>query len=216
MVLSLNTSFIAAERTFVVYNGLDLPAFDALSGQPLIPRISCGTVIGCAGRMTAQKGQTYLLESVALLRQRGRDVTVLFAGTGELEQELRTRATMLGLDECVHFLGFVTEMKRFYASIDIFVLPSLWEGFGYVLTEAMSMRLPIVAFEVSNIPEVVVQGQTGLLVPQRDVVAFADAVEKLLRDETLRERMGRAGRHRVESCFTLAKTFHELETVLLA
>jgi len=151
-----------------------------------------------------------------LLRQRGFDVEVLLAGTGELERELRDHVKKLGLEDCFHFLGFVEEMKRFYSSIDILALPSLWEGFGYVLSEAMSMRLPVVAFEVSNIPEVVLHGQTGLLVQERNVVAFADALAQLVRDEGLRIRMGEAGRKRVESKFTLAKTVQELEGVMLS
>lgn len=216
MVLSANTNLIPMARTFVVYNGIDLPAFDALPEQPLVPGPRKGVVIGCAGRLTEQKGHKYLIEATALLRNRGLDVTVLLAGTGECERELRDRVALLGLNDCFHFLGFVEEMKRFYASIDIFALPSLWEGFGYVLSEAMSMRLPVVAFETSNIPEVVAHGQSGILVPPRDAAAFADALEKLAQDDALRLRMGQSGRERVESDFTLAKTFHELEKVLLA
>jgi glycosyltransferase involved in cell wall biosynthesis len=216
MVLSANTNLIAADRTFVVYNGMDLPAFDALPGQPLVPKSPRTVTIGCAGRLTEQKGHEYLIEATALLRQRGIDVNVLLAGTGELERELRTRVARLGLDDCFRFLGFVEDMKRFYASVDIFALPSLWEGFGYVLSEAMSMRLPVVAFDASNIPEIVAHGESGLLVPERDVVAFADALETLAQDDALRVRMGLDGRQRVESNFTLAKTFHELEKVLLS
>ena len=216
MVLSANRSLIATDRTFVVYNGIDLPAFDVLPGQPLVPRPHEGVVVGCAGRLTEQKGHQYLIEATALLRKRGLDVTVLLAGTGELEQELRDRVARLGLNDCFRFLGFVEEMKRFYASIDIFALPSLWEGFGYVLSEAMSMRLPVVAFEASNIPEVVAHGESGFLVQQRDVVAFAEALERLAQDEPLRERMGLNGRQRVVSNFSLAKTFHELEKVLMS
>lgn len=116
----------------------------------------------------------------------------------------------------MHFVGFVEEMKRFYSSIDIFALPSLWEGFGYVLTEAMSMCLPVVAFAVSNIPEVVIDRETGLLVPEGNVAGFADALEKLMLDSNLRTCLGLAGRARVEAHFTLAKTFEELEDVLSA
>jgi len=156
-----------------------------------------------------------LLEAAALLRERGVNATFLLAGSGELEDSLRSRVAELGLDESVHLLGFVEDMKGFYASIDILALPSLWEGFGYVLSEAMSMRLPVVAFDTSNIPEVVVDGKTGLLVPPRDVTAFANALENLVRDSELRLRFGLAGRERVEHFFSLAKTTRVLEDVLL-
>lgn len=216
MVLSENAALISIDKTFVVHNGLDLQQFDAAPADPLFLKNPRRIVIGSAGRLTEQKGHRYLLDAVSILRERGHDCTVLLAGIGELEQELRRQAADLGLDECVHFVGFVAEMKRFYSSIDIFALPSLWEGFGYVLTEAMSMCLPVVAFAVSNIPEVVVDRETGLLVPGGNVVGFADALEKLMLDSNLRTCLGLAGRARVEAHFTLAKTFEELEDVLSA
>ena len=216
MVLAENPDLIPLERTAVVHNGLDLPAFDALSAEPLVPRTPGRVVIGCAGRLTEQKGHVYLLKASALLRQRGLDVTVLLAGAGELERDLRARTTALGLDQNVRFLGFVKEMKRFYASIDILALPSLWEGFGYVLTEAMSMGLPVAAFDTSNIPEVVVHGETGLLSPVRDAEALTADLELLVRDPDLRHRMGAAGRRRVEERFTLERTILNLERLLLS
>lgn len=214
MVLSANRELIPLDRTFVVYNGLDLRKYSEIPDSPLVPRESRRVVIGCAGRLTGQKGHALLLQAVALLRARGHDFTVLLAGKGELEQELRSQARSLGIEECVQFLGFVEDMRRFYASIDIFALPSLWEGFGFVLSEAMAMQLPIVAFDTSNIPEVVLDGVTGLLVPPKDVTAFAAALERLLLDSEFRAALGKAGRDRVESLFSLAKTVHELENVL--
>lgn len=216
MVLSENSDLVPVDRTFVVHNGLDLPLFDASFAEPLLPKQPQRVVIGCAGRLTEQKGHRYLLEAVSILRRKGHDCTVLLAGIGELERDLKAQAMSLGIGDCVQFVGFVEEMKRFYASIDIFALPSLWEGFGYVLTEAMSMSLPVVAFAVSNIPEVVVHDETGLLVPEKSVSDFADALERLMLDPELRTRLGRSGRARVESHFTLAKTFEALENVLSA
>ncbi len=214
MVLSENPDLIPYERTHVVFNGLDLAAFDAAPAVPLVPKSGDGVVIGCAGRLTEQKGHVYLLEAVALLRKRGVRARVLLAGSGELENSLRARVAELDLRDDVRLLGFVEDMKGFYASIDVLALPSLWEGFGYVLSEAMSMRLPVVAFDTSNIPEVVAAGETGLLAPERDVVAFADALETLIRDPGLRFRFGLAGRSRVEQFFSLAKTSRALEDVL--
>ncbi|MCM0754414.1 glycosyltransferase family 4 protein [Desulfovibrio aminophilus] len=216
MVLAENPELMPLERTAVIHNGLDLPAFDALSAEPLVSRTPGRVVIGCAGRLTEQKGHVYLLEAAALLRRRGLDLSVLLAGTGELERDLRARTTALGLDQHVRFLGFVKEMKRFYASIDILALPSLWEGFGYVLTEAMSMGLPVAAFDTSNIPEVVVHGETGLLSPARDAEALAGSLEALAHDPDLRHRLGGAGRRRVEERFTLERTIQDLERLLLS
>ena len=87
----------------------------------------------------------------------------------------------------------------------MFVLPSLWEGFGLVLLEAMSRRLPIIASRVSAIPEVVADGETGLLVPARDVDGLANAMRTLLSDRVLRRHMGMVGEDRLETHFGHAR-----------
>ena len=118
--------------------------------------------------------------------------------------------------DVVEFLGFVTNMKGFHASLDLFALTSLWEGFCYVQVEAMVLEHPVVAFNVSSIPEVLADGETGFLVPEADVVAFSDRVEQLMDDPELRQRMGRAGRERVLNNFTMQKTLDDFIRVVEA
>ena len=95
------------------------------------------------------------------------------------------------------------------AGLDMFLQPSLWEGFGLVLLEAMSRRLPVVASAVSAIPEIVVNGETGLLVPARDPAALADALLTLLADRTLRLHMGLNGEDRLETRYSDARMADE-------
>jgi glycosyltransferase involved in cell wall biosynthesis len=189
--------------------------FDARQSAPLVPRRGGEIVIGNAGRLTKQKGQALLLEAAALLAKQPLPFRVLIAGAGELEAELKAQAERLGLSDRVEFLGFVTDMKAFHQSIDIFALPSLWEGFGFVLAEAMCMGLPVAAFDVSSIPEVVEHGETGLLCPPKGE-ALATNLLALMQDEALRRRLGARGRERVLERFEKGATFARLEDCLRA
>ncbi|HWR03444.1 MAG TPA: glycosyltransferase family 4 protein [Humidesulfovibrio sp.] len=214
-VLAENPHLIAPERIHLIYNGFDTAEFDARPSMPLVPRRPGELVIGTAGRLTEQKGQHLLLEAAALLKDTAPPFRLLIAGTGELEAELRAQTTRLGLEDRVEFLGFVQDMKAFHQSIDIFALPSLWEGFGFVLAEAMTMRLPVAAFAVSSIPEVVEHGVTGLLCAP-ETHALAHNLRELLNDATLRARMGAAGRARVLERFDLVHAFDGVEACLRA
>jgi glycosyltransferase involved in cell wall biosynthesis len=139
---------------------------------------------------------------------------LLIAGSGEREAELREYARALKVENHVRFLGFVKHIRRFLESLDIFILSSLYEGFGYVLTEAMAARKPVIAFQVSSNPEIVEHGRTGFLVKLGDVEALADSVETLRRDEPLRRRLGDNGRQRVENNFTIEQTLERVIALL--
>ncbi len=212
-VLRENKQLLPQERIHLIYNGFDVAAFDARRSTALVARRGGVIVIGTAGRLTAQKGQHLLIEAAALLRAESPPFRLLIAGAGELEAELKAQVQRLGLQDCVEFLGFVTDMKAFHQSLDIFALPSLWEGFGFVLAEAMCMGLPVAAFGVSSIPEVVADNVTGLLCPP-DAGPLARNLLRLMRDERLRTRLGTQGRARVLTHFDIHKTFADLEACL--
>lgn len=215
-VLEQNPGLIARERIHLVHFGTDVAAFDALPAQPLVHRRPGEVLIGNAARLTLQKGQRHLIDAAALLRGQPVPFRILIAGTGELETELKDYARDRGVADLVEFVGFVEDIKGFYASVDIFALPSLWEGFGQAQSEAMLMGLPIVAWEVSSIPEVVVHGHTGLLCPPCDDDCFASALADLLADAHLRQSLGQAGRERVLAEFSMDKTFADFERCLEA
>ena len=214
LALKHNPDLIDPARIVVNYNGVDLPPADAANAAPLYPRDDNAIVLGNAGRLTRQKGQDMLLRAVAELRQRGRNVRLIIAGIGELEAELKDLAGSLGIARHVEFAGFVESMPAFYNSIDILAHSALWEGFGYVLAEAMAHKKPVVAFDVSSNPELIENGVTGLLARAEDVTDFTDQLESLITKPDALQAMGAAGRDRVEQLFSTEKAFERLVSML--
>ncbi|HZO25923.1 MAG TPA: glycosyltransferase [Chloroflexota bacterium] len=149
-------------------------------------------VLGTLGRLTAQKGQRILLQAIATLSRDLPDLVLFLAGAGPLREALEAEAARLGLADRVRFLGVRRDRATLYAAMDVFVLPSRWEGLSLALVEAMGAGRAIVATNVGGNPEVVHDGQTGLLVPPDDPTALAGALGKLARDRALRTSLGDA------------------------
>lgn len=154
--------------------------------------------VGAVSRLSPEKGFEHLLRAVAALRDRGLALDVVLAGDGPSRPALESLARDLRLD--VRFLGEVPhdDVPAVLQRLDVFAMPSTWEGFGVSAIEASAMELPVVASDVHGIPDVVIDGETGLLVPPRDVDAIAAAVERLARDAELRRALGAGGRAFVE------------------
>ena len=159
--------------------------------------------IGAASRLSPEKGFEHLLRAVAMLRDRGIALDVVLAGDGPSRAGLARLAEELGLRERVEFLGEVAhdDVPGVLQRLDIFAMPSTWEGFGVSALEASAMELPAVASDIHGIPDVVLDGETGLLVPPADVGALADAIARLAGDAALRRAMGAAGRAYVERAY---------------
>ncbi|SDL17495.1 Glycosyltransferase involved in cell wall bisynthesis [Maridesulfovibrio ferrireducens] len=200
-VLINNKNLINESKIRLIHNGFDVVEFDNQPSEQIYTRLGDEVIIGNAARLTAQKGQKFLIEAAEILKKKGLNFRILIAGKGEMEEELKDYSTKHGVSDVVDFIGFVEDMKSFYASQDIFCLPSLWEGFGYALVEAMTLEKPVVGFEISSNPEVVKNGKTGILVPSEDSSQLASALEKLILDAGLRNKMGKAGRERVLNKF---------------
>jgi len=214
LALEANPGLMEESRIVVNYNGVDVPSPDAGSSAPMLPKKEGTVVLGNAGRLTRQKGQGMLLESFAKLRQRGHNVRLVIAGIGELETELKARAQVLGIAEDVTFVGFVESMPAFYNSIDILAHSALWEGFGYVIAEAMAHKKPVVAFDTSSNPELIDHGVTGLLARAEDVADFTDQLETMIKAPGSMGAMGAAGYARVERMFSTEKAFRRLVSML--
>ena len=168
-------------------------------------------LIGTVGRFVEPKGYTYLLDALAKIRTQISDTKALLVGDGALRRSMEEKARELGLSDTVVFTGTRRDVPGILALLDVFVLPSLWEGLPIALLEAMAAGLPIVATAVGGTPEVVVDGVTGLLVPPRNPDALAKAVLTLLHDPGLRQKMGQAGKERVREHFSVEKMVKETE-----
>lgn len=205
--LRLERTDICADKLHVLYNGIDTEHFTpgAPEGATALGLPSDAPVIGTLGRLEPQKGITYLLEATAMLAGRWPVLTVLIAGQGSLREELKAKAKALGVVNHVRFLGFipVREAVDFLRLLDVFVLPSRWETFGLAAAEAMAVGVPAVVANVGGLPEVVADGETGLVVPPHNPEALAAAIERLIQNDQLRQCMARAGRQRVEALFSV-------------
>jgi glycosyltransferase involved in cell wall biosynthesis len=158
-------------------------------------------VIGTVTRLEPQKANAVFLRAVALVMRRVPNLVTLIAGDGPERRELEELAVELGIAAQVRFLGWRDDAVELLGTLDLFCMSSRWEGCPMVLLEAMAMRRPVVATDIGGVREIVVNGETGLLIAPGNAEAFADAVLGLLAADGERERMGAAGRRRVEQHF---------------
>jgi glycosyltransferase involved in cell wall biosynthesis len=196
---------LSAERIQVIDYGVSRSYRPLPRDETLAQRLGLGNqkVLLYLGSLKERKNLPVLLQALRLVREVRRDVYLLMVGRGETQQALRKQASELGLENSVHFAGFVAEGDKtaWYNLADVFVLPSLLEGFGLAAAEAMACGKPVVASRAGSLPEVVVDGETGILCDSDDPSEFAYAIKRLLDDPSLAETMGRAGRERVEQLF---------------
>lgn len=164
-----------------------------------------GIVIGTVARLVPQKALHVLLKAFAKYRVKtSLSVVLVIVGRGPLEVELKKLAEDLGIQKSIKWVGFREDIHNVMNAIDIFTLTSSYEGFGLVLLEAMAAGRPVVASNVSAIPEVVIDRKTGILCPAFDSDAFASAFYDL-ENKSLRKSLGESGKTRVENEFTLLK-----------
>src|ERR1700694_1687040 len=199
-----------------VYHGLEPPVMRALEreGQRIRSELGIGPdafLVGNVGRLALQKGQRHLIGAMPLLLERVPHAHAVIAGGGDLEDFLRDLASDMGVAERVHVLGPRKDVPALMHAMYVFAMPSIWEGFGLVLLEAMAAGRPIVASRVATIPEVVVDGETGLLVPAGDPLALAEAVAQLADQPAVARRLGEAGRERLRRHFSLEKMVGDTE-----
>ena len=205
-----------AGRIHRIYNGLNLAEFeraDFSSTPPLIVAI---------GRLIAKKGFANLIRACALLVERGRSFRCEIFGEGSLENQLRGQIEELGLNELVQLPGAKPqhELREHLARASAFALPSVPEPEGgmdnlpTVIMEAMATGLPVVSTRIGGIPEMVIDNETGFLVSPGDLVALADAIEKVTNDQSLGQKFGQAGYERAQTLFSIEKNVRELCALL--
>jgi D-inositol-3-phosphate glycosyltransferase len=208
------------ERISVIPIGTDMKRFDpnlynreTTRNQFDIPQSKL--VVGMLGRLDPQKGQEEFIRTIPILLKHQTHLHFVIAGDeteGQhgFKKHLRDLSIELGVSDEVQFLPFTDAVPEFMSAIDIFVLPSHAETFGFVLVEALAMGKAIVATNSGGVPEIITDGSTGLLVPPRDGQAFADALLRLLKDQRLRSSFSLEARADALKRFDVARCVDQL------
>jgi glycosyltransferase involved in cell wall biosynthesis len=196
---------VPAARAVTVHEGIDLGRAAAAPPARLhedlwLPHHA--PIVGNVAALVPHKGQRHLVEAAAIVVRRVPDARFVIAGEGELRAALERQIREHRLEKHVLLAGFRPDALSVHKAFDVFVMSSVTEGLGTSLLDAMACARPVVATATGGIPEVVVDGETGILVPPRDPAAMADAIVRLLEDDDLRQRMGNAGLARARRKFS--------------
>ena len=213
----------APGKVHVVHNGIDLGEYDRKTVGVGRFRQARGlqnlTLVGFTGMLDPRKGLVPLIKAAAKILPGRPDVRFVVLGEVPVGlpvdylAEYRALAAEQGIADRFLFLGFVDDVRAAVADFDVLVLPSFQEPFGRSIIEAMALDTPVVATSVGGIPEIIDDGQHGLLVPPGDVDALAGAIASLVDSPPLRQKLGRAGRQRVEERFDVARLTRDIEAL---
>lgn len=168
-------------------------------------------VVGMVGRLSKQKSPQYFVEAIPDILLKNPDTCFLLIGDGELRNELEEQIIRLNIQGYTTILGFRDDVPDLMQILDVFVLSSCWEGLGRSLTEAMYLRRPVVATCVEGVPELVISGETGILVPPRDPKAISLAVTELLNNPDKAKAMGEKSRKKVAEKFSAQKMVEQID-----
>jgi glycosyltransferase involved in cell wall biosynthesis len=191
---------VGRERIRVIHSGIEPTRFQKVREARQGSRYP---VIGVVAVLEERKGHRFLLEAAQLLKKQGYRIRYQLSGEGSQRESLERMVHRLGLQEDVTFMGFVSDIPTFLSGVDVFVLPSLYEGLGVAAIEAMAAGKPVVASRVGGLPELIDDAVTGFLVPPGDPSALAGAISRVLPQKGALDSMGVRARERVRQHFTL-------------
>jgi glycosyltransferase involved in cell wall biosynthesis len=205
-------------RVSTVENGVDwvrLASLEYDAGRHELRSLGVpdGRIVGCCASFRAQKGHRYLLEACSTLRTTFPDLQVVLLGVGPDEGDLRDRTRSLGLTDSVHFLGHREDALNLMSGFDVYVQPSVEEGFGLAVVEAMAMGRPVVVSDVGGMTKTVEHGRSGLRVEPANPEALADALAALLLDPVRARTLGQAARERIRKRYNIARTLSGYDEV---
>jgi glycosyltransferase involved in cell wall biosynthesis len=204
---------VSDKRIAVIHNGIRPPEqfpleeLEALRKEIGVP--DNATIVLSVGRLTRQKNYFLLLEALSKLENR--NWFYIQVGEGEDRDALLARAAELGMDSSIRFLGLRNDVARVMQASDVFVLSSAWEGFPYVIVEALANGMPIVSTNVGGVSDAVLEGQNGYLVAPGDAVDLADKLQWLIADRSLRDAMSRCGKTMFAERFQDIAMFERLD-----
>jgi glycosyltransferase involved in cell wall biosynthesis len=213
-ILAKNDKIVDNKKIKIIYNGIDLNNLVVNEYTTILTKQNSEIFIGNASRFSEEKGHEFLIDMAKRLNDQNVNFKLLLAGKGKLEHKYKKIVESLGLTEKVIFLGFIDDMKSFNQTIDIFVLSSRYEGFGYVLVEAMAQQKPVVAFDIGSSSEIIENNECGYLIEKFDIDDLTSKVKFLIENKDIRNTMGSNGLKRVQEHFTIEKTINEVEKLV--
>ena len=216
---------VPPQRCTLVHNAIDdgvfrrlyapetseLRASGVVEGGGVVPKGRL--VIGAVGRLSPEKAFNNLIRATHVLLQEGLDVELWIAGQGDSHDELKVLIDHLGLRDRVRLLGFWSDTIQLYHAMDLFVLSSLREGLPNVVLEAMAMGVPVVSTRVAGVPKMITDGETGMLCPIGNIDLLANAMRRVLVDESLRERLAVNGRALIEQEYSFTKRMAKVKAI---
>jgi glycosyltransferase involved in cell wall biosynthesis len=208
---------VAATRCHLIHNAIDTEEYrrgkkrdEAKRELGTPPQ---GVLIGAVGRLSPEKGFDLLIRAVAELLGQGHDVSLWVAGEGDERERLAGLVGQLGLQEHVRLLGHVDNPKAFYEALDAFVLSSIREGLPNVLLEAMALEVPVVATRIAGVPQLIRDGENGLLVDAGSVEPLAVGIRRLLDAPQLAGQLATAARRTIEQSYSFERRMEKMVRV---
>ena len=216
---ALNTDYnIERSKVIKIYNGIEFHKYDAISGDGLRVRKELGialssSIVGVIGRLAWEKGLPFFLQAASKVTATFPEIKFLIVGDGPLKAELEKLSNELNIRQNCIFTGFRQDIPDILSAVDMLVMSSLYEGMPMVILEAMAASKPVIATKVGGIPEMVRDGETGILVPPEDADALAGSMLTLLKNKNRARQMGLAGRRCVEDHFDVEVMVQNTEAV---
>jgi len=210
----VETQRLPSEKIDVIHNGIDLTAFRQAApvSKAELAVKPTEKVVCCVGSLKEKKGHAVLLRAWPYVISRRSDARLVLVGDGPLRDELQRTANESGVRETIRFLGNRSDVPSILRAADVFVLPSLWEGFGIAVVEAMAAGVPVVASRVDGVCEIIRDGQDGVLVPPNEPEKLAQAIVDLLDDSERMKRFVASASKRAEE-FSINTTVERLEVL---
>jgi L-malate glycosyltransferase len=196
-----------------IYNGVAKPEVDGKLSQELRERFHLDPnhqiILGTVARLTEAKGLSYLIQAVARLVNLYPQIKLVIIGEGELKADLQQLVAELNITDKTIFTGYLHRPQDLMSVFDIFVLPSLQEAMPLAILEAMALGKPVIGTKVGGIPEQIVDGETGYLVPAKDIAALVDCLHRLIVNPELADSFGRRGYARYQEKFALSRSIEQ-------
>lgn len=209
---------LAAREKFVnIYSGIDFDKFNVAvnvnTKKQELGILNGEKIVGMVGRFSPQKSPQDFVRAIPQVLKKQKNVRFLFIGDGDLHQQIVALSKELGVEDKIKILGFRDDIPELLNVLDVYVLSSLWEGLGRSLTEAMYTGRPVVATRVDGVPELVKDGETGMLAQPGDPESLARGIIALLSDEDKARAIGAAARHRITESFQADQMVRAIEDV---